>query len=126
MEPITETTTCYDQMLIVERYERVVAYLYPIAQSTPKRHGVARELFLNRLLSVPGLLYEAGKSNQVSKLYIVDAALAELRYWLRFLSTIKALTAHQLKTAQVLIAEVGKLLGAWIKRRKAQSKGRTG
>jgi hypothetical protein len=28
-------------MAIVEKYERVISYLYPIAQSMPRKHGVA-------------------------------------------------------------------------------------
>ena len=125
MEPEGCGKNSYDQMAIVEKYERVIAYLYPIAQSVPRKHGVARDMFLQRLLSIPDLVYQAGKSGQVSKLYFADAALAELRFWLRFLTTIRSLTAHQLQVAQVLLAEVGSMLGAWIKKQGAQ-KGRIG
>lgn len=111
-------------MAIVEKYERTIAYLYPIAQSIPRKHGVAREMFLQCLLGIPDLLFQAGKSNQVSKIYAADAGLAQLRFWLRFLLSIKAMTTHQLQTAQVLLSEVGKLVGAWIKGR--QSMGRVG
>lgn len=109
-------------MAIVEKYEKVIAYLYPIAQSIPRKHGVAREMFLQRLLAIPGLLYAAGKSTQVSKLYIVDAAMADLRFWMRFLVSIRSLTAHQLQTAQVLLAQVGAMLGAWMKKQKQQGR----
>ena len=100
MEPVKEAAPCYDQMAIVEKYEKVIAYLYPIAQSIPRKHGVAREMFLQRLLAIPGLLYAAGKSTQVSKLYIVDANLVggivdrfvhfELghRHWARYMDDI--------------------------------------
>jgi len=124
MEPISEATQCYDQMAIIEKYERVIAYLYPIAQSMPRRHGIARDKFLNCLFSVPDLLYQAGKSNQISKIYAADAGLAHLRFWMRFLFTIKSMTQHQLQTAQAVLAEVGAMLGGWIKRRRAQ--GHTG
>ena len=125
MEPEVSGKNSYDQMAIVEKYERVVAYLYPIAQSIPRKHGVARDLFLQRLLSIPDLIYQAGKSSQASRLYFADAALAELRFWLRFLTTIRSLTAHQLQVSQVLLAEVGSMLGAWIRKQGAQ-KGRIG
>ena len=82
---------------------------------------MARELFLSCLLGIPGLLFQAGKSNQISKIYAADAGLAHVRFWLRFLVSIRSLTANQLQTSQVLIAEVGKMIGAWIKTR--QSKG---
>jgi hypothetical protein len=119
MQPIKDSG-CYDQMAIVEKYERVISYLYPIAQSVPRKHGVARDMFLQCLLSVPDTLVQAGKSNQVSKLYAADAQLAHLRFWVRFLVSIKCATLHQQETSQVLIAEVGAMLGTWIKHRKAQ------
>lgn len=120
MEPISEEIANYDQMVIIERYEKVIEYLYPIAQSIPRKHGIARNMFLNCLLSIPQLLYEAGKTNQATKIYIVDAALANLRYWLRFLTLpkVKCMTQHQHKITLVLIAEVGSMINSWIKKRK--------
>jgi hypothetical protein len=119
MQPIQEEK-CYDQMVILEKYERVISYLYPIAQSIPRKHGTAREMFLQCLLGAPDTIIQAGKSNQVSKVYAADAQLAHLRYWVRFLTTIRCVTLHQQQTSQVLIAEVGAMIGAWIKRKKPQ------
>ena len=31
------------QLLIVEKYEQVISYLYPIIQSAPRKHGVASD-----------------------------------------------------------------------------------
>jgi len=118
MEPVKELGKCYDQMAIVEKYERVIAYLYPIAQSMPRKHGVAREMFLKCLLGMPDLFFQAGKSNQISKIYVADAGLAELRFWMRFLLSIHALTPHQQLTAQILLADVGAMVGAWVKGRQ--------
>jgi hypothetical protein len=39
---------------------------------------------------------------------------------MRFLLSIRSITPHQLQTAQILLAEVGSMLGAWIKRRQKQ------
>jgi hypothetical protein len=120
MEPEKEYSQNYEQMSIVEKYETVIAYLYPIAQNLPRKHGVARGMFVECLLGQVKLIVEAGKSGQVSRLYIADAGLSHLRFWLRFLSSkqIRGMTPHQVETAQVLIAEVGRLLGAWISRQK--------
>lgn len=41
MEPEKEAAQCYEQMHVVEKYETVVAYLYPIAQNLPRKHGTA-------------------------------------------------------------------------------------
>ena len=40
MEPEKEVTQCYEQMNIVEKYETVIAYLYPIAQNIPRKRSV--------------------------------------------------------------------------------------
>ena len=120
MEPQGETRQCYNQMLIVEKYEKIVSYLYPIAQSMPRKHGVARELFLKHMLGIPELFFQAGKSNQVNRIYLADSALAGLRFWMRFLVQIRCLSPHQLQTAQVLLSEVGSVLGGWLKHRKGQ------
>ena len=45
MEVIKDGSVSYDQMAIMEKYERVIAYLYPIAQSMPRKHGIARDMF---------------------------------------------------------------------------------
>ena len=121
-----EATQCYDQMFIIEKYERVISYLYPVAQNLPRKHGIARDMFLNTLLGQVELFIVAGKTNQVSRLYQADAGLAMLRFWLRFLSKpqIRGITPRQKETAQVLIAEVGKILGKWVVRLK--SKGQVG
>lgn len=120
MTPERDAVTNFDQMIIVEKYETVIQYLYPIAQNLPRRHAVARDMFLQCLLGQVQLFVEAGKSNQISRLYAADAGLANLRFWLRFLMSekVKGVTANQCATAQVLIAEVGKMLGAWISQQK--------
>ena len=46
MEPEKEVAQCYEQMNIVEKYETVIAYLYPIAQNIPRKHGVAKAMFI--------------------------------------------------------------------------------
>ena len=107
-------------LAIVERYDQAVAYLYPITQNIPRRHGRYRDKLLDALLAVPGLIYVAAKSNQVSRIYHVDAALAELRWLLRFAASPaqKLITPHQHEVASVHLAEVGRMVGAWQKNRR--------
>lgn len=107
-------------MALIEKYERVINYLYPIAQSMPRKHGVMRDMFLTCLLGIPKEIYRAGKTNHVSKVYEVDAMIAELRFWMRRLFENKCLTIKQLQAAQALIAEVGSMVGAWIKKKRLQ------
>jgi hypothetical protein len=120
MMPEADTTQTYEPMAVVEKYETVIKYLYPIAQNLPRKHGVARDMFLACLLGQVQLFVEAGKSTQVSRLYVADAGLSHLRFWLRFLCAdqVRGITPHQVQTAQVLVAEVGMMLGSWIRKQK--------
>ena len=107
------------QLQIVEKYERVIEYLYPIIQSTPRKHGVSRDMFLQHLLRQVDFFLVAGKSNQISRLYAADAGLAMLRFWFRFMrNTVGHITKKQEEHALALIAEPGAMLGAWIKSKK--------
>ncbi|HPQ94789.1 MAG: diversity-generating retroelement protein Avd [Thiothrix sp.] len=108
------------QLVIVEKYDDVIAYLYPILHSLPKSHAVLRRKVLDCLLEQPRLFIEAGKSGQVSRLYAADANLALLRWYLRFLSDggRRLMGRRQTEVASVKIAEVGQLLGAWIRNRQ--------
>ncbi len=120
MTPELDATQTYEPMAVVEKYETVISYLYPIAQNLPRKHGVVRDMFIQCLMGQVQLFVEAGKSSQVSRLYIADAGMSHLRFWLRFLSSekVRRITPHQVETAQVLIAEVGRLLGTWIVKQK--------
>lgn len=107
-------------LAIIEKYDQAVNYLYPILQNLPRRHGRYRDKLLDALMAVPGLIYTAAKSNQVSRIYTVDAALAELRWLLRFAAAParKLITPHQHEVASVHLAEVGKMVGAWQKAKR--------
>jgi len=105
-------------LAVVEKYEAFVHYLYPILQRSPRQHSVLRDTVLAALFVPVGGLYRAAKSRQVSWLHAVDAEFATLRSHLRFLvlPTIKIITQHQQITALALLAEPGKMLGAWIRK----------
>jgi len=117
---VRDEHTSTDALAIVEKYEAFRDYMYPILQRCPRKHGVFRDAVLELLFSPIGQLYHAAKAQQVSRLYAVDAELATLRSHLRFmaLSSVKIITPHQHTVAQGKVAEVGKMLGAWIKKLK--------
>lgn len=108
----------HDQMLLIEKYDRIFNYLYPILQSVPRKHGILRNMALECLLRFPEKAYEAAKSNQISKIFIADANLASLRFYLRTLKSTKSMTPHQETTALSLLAEVGKMMGSWIHKKQ--------
>ncbi len=111
-------------LAIVEKYEATVNYLYPIIQGFPRSHGVLRDGMTGQLMDMVGLLYQAAKSKQPSRLYAADAHLATLRFWLRFASGQKVLSRKHHRVALGHIAETGAMLGAWI--RDAKGNGRSG
>lgn len=110
----------YQQLAIVEKYERFIEYMYPILQNCPRKHGIARDGTLTAMFAQVDLFIIAGKSKQASRLYSADANLALLRFWLRFLASParKIITPNQHRVASEHLAEVGKMIGAWIKSAK--------
>jgi len=107
----------YHQLAIIEKFEGFINYMYPIAQNVPRAHGIARDAFLTAMFAQVDLFIVAGKSNQPSRLYSADAGMAGLRFWLRFMANPgrRLISLHQHRVAATLLAEVGKMLGAWIK-----------
>jgi|GEM_PF-570179 len=112
---VRDENTATDALAIVEKYEAFVSYLYPILQNSPRRHGVLRDVVLAALFAPVGGLYHAAKSQQVSRLYAVDAEFATLRSHLRFLSggNVKILSPKQHQVALAMLAEPGRMLNAW-------------
>lgn len=110
-------TAKHDQLVIVQKYETFLAYVYPIAQNLPRKHGVAKEMFLRDMLGQVELFIVAAKSGQISRIREADAGLTMLRFWIRFLSspTCGVMTQQQHRTASVQLAEVGRLVGAWLR-----------
>jgi hypothetical protein len=123
MAIVTDENTNTDALAIVEKYEAFVKYLYPILQHSPRRHGVLRDKVLGFLFEPIGGLYHAAKSRQVSRLHAVDAQLATLRSYLRFLvlDSIRIITPHQHRAALALLSESGRMLGSWQKKLAGKS-----
>ena len=109
-----------EQMIIVNKFQFVLDYLYPILQNAPRKHGVLRNRILDTLFEQVDLFITAGKSNQKSKLYLCDAGLAKLRFLLRFATSPKRklLSRSQHATALIQIAECGGMLNEWIRKKK--------
>jgi len=109
-----------DVLVIIEKYEAFVKYLYPAVQRSPKHHGVLRDAVIAEMFATVGDLYHAAKSRQLSRLYQVDARFATLRSYLRFLAShdIRILNSRGHAHALGLLSEPGRMLGAWQKRLK--------
>lgn len=116
------------QLAIVAKYDGFTNYIYPVLLGIPRAHYIVRDIAIKATLDQPRLFIEAGKSNQVSKLYAADAGLAHLRSILRFMAdpARKLISRHQHETASVNLAETGRMLGAWIRGHHASAKGGRG
>ncbi len=106
-------------LVVVEKYDEFVNYIYPVLQNIPRKHGILKEKTIQLVFLQVELFYKAVKSNHISKLYEADANLALVRYHLRFLASEKRnlVSPKQHQVASIFLAEVGKIVGAMIKGR---------
>ncbi len=129
MKPSTVTKAVRQEpkatMAIIEKFDGLVNYLYPMLTNTSRTHRVLRDAFLEALFHQYKLFHAAGKSGQVSRLYEADAGLAYIRELLRFMagSGHKLLSRRQYEVASVHLAETGAMLGAWIAASQKRSVG---
>lgn len=139
MQPIKEERTCYDQLAIVEKYNKCLYYLYNILQNFPSHHRVLRDVVLSHLFSVTPHFNLAAKTGLIRKLYDADAALADVRNDLEVMSKIlwnkndkgsvrTLLAANQREHCEAMLYAVGGMLNAWIRHKNEgrNPKGQTG
>jgi len=109
-----------DMLVIIEKYDKFVNYIYRVVQQIPRRHGTVKDMMTRSIFIQVELLYKALKSDHKSKLHEADANIAVIRYWLRFMADeSRALIKYkQHQYASLLLDEVGKMIGAWISGRR--------
>lgn len=109
-------------LVIIEKYRAAMTYLYDRFQDFPRRHGALREMMVEQAAAIVGSLYHALKSKQLTRLYAADAELAALRFWLDFAADRRLISHHQHQVALRHLAEVGAILGQWIKTAKGNGR----
>ena len=116
----SELMSYSENLIIIEKYDDFINYIYPVLQNVPRKHGVIKERLLNLLFEQIEVFYKALKSNQKSKLYEADAGLASIRHHLRFFadSNRRLISQKQHQVASIKLAEVGGVLNSWIKGRQ--------
>ena len=83
-------TVKHDQLVIVQKYETFLAYMYPIAQNLPRKHGVAKEMFLRDMLGQVELFIGSWRG------HAAFADTVNLRFWLdEQYHVADQLTAHR-------------------------------
>ena len=108
-----------DDMIILTRTYDLLLWLVPKAETFPKvyRFSVTHRL-LNCALDFQESLFDAqsqGGSMRHKHLRAADAQLNKLRVYLRLAHQWRWLTGGQYEHVSRLVAEVGRLLGAWLK-----------
>lgn len=96
----------------------MVRWLLPLAGQLPRQHraGLARRL-PDVAFELQRLLIQAAKAKDgASELRMADAALAELRSLLRLAHELRAISFGQYEEGVRRSAEIGRLLGGWLRR----------
>ncbi len=107
------------KMVILTRTFDLLAWLLPKVERFPRlyRQTVVQRM-MDAALDFQEALFDAqsqGGSTRQKHLRSADAALNKLRFYLRLAHHWKWLNDGQYRHVSALVAELGRLLGAWIK-----------
>ncbi len=107
------------ELVILSRAYDLLAWLLPKAESFPKlyRWTVVQRL-LDAALDFQEALFDAqsqGGSTRQRHLRQADSALNKVRLYLRLAHRWKWLNDGQYRHVSTMVAEVGRLLGGWLK-----------
>lgn len=110
----------FQESPLYSRTYDLLLWLIPQAQKFPRAHrfGVA-ERIQTLLFNFQDLITAAGKETGNARrdlLRKADINLAQLRVWMRLSRDMSLLSLSQYEHGSGLLSEVGKLLGAWIKK----------
>lgn len=113
-----------DEMIILTRTFDLTRWLLPVALKFPREHRFfVTQRLLNAALDFQEALYDANaRSGQarLSCLESADAHLDKVRLYIRLAGEWQLITDGQHRHVTKMVAEVGRLLGGWIK----QTRGR--
>jgi len=110
-------------MIVLTRVYDLLAWLLPKGEGFPRvyRHTVTQRL-MDSALDLQDRLFLAQSRRGAARRSVLgdcDAALSSLRLYLRLAHQWRWLTDGQYEYASVMVAEIGKLLGGWIRRESA-------
>ena len=116
--------TMTDKLVLIHKYDSFVEYIYNPLNTAPRSQQVLRDVVLGCILEQYSLLHKAVKSGMVSRMYDADAGLATIRSYIGLLGNSnpsrRVLSLKQCETAETLLSECGKILGAMIKNKSGK------
>jgi four helix bundle protein len=108
-----------DEMVIFTRTYDLVTWLLPLAEKFPRsQRFVITQRLQNAVLNFQENLIEANSlrsRNRLEKLHLADAELRKLRLYLRLCQRWDWISSGQYRHVSAMVAEIGKLLGGWMK-----------
>lgn len=114
-----------EEMLILSRVFDLLAWLLPKSEKFPRLYrSTVTQRLMDAGLDLQEALFEAQSLRghpRLSKLRVADAALDKLRLYLRLAHHWRWLSHPQYRHASEGIAEIGRLLGGWIRQTAART-----
>ena len=108
-----------DEMVIFTRTFDFISWLLPLKMSFPRNQRfVVTNRLQNAALKFQEIIVEANAQRgayRAERLKAADAELLKTRLYLRLCEKWRWITPGQYKHASVMVAELGRLLGGWIK-----------
>ena len=108
-----------EEMVIFTRTYDLLSWLLPAAEKFPKaQRFVITKRLQDAALDFQERIIEANSKKgraRARKLYEADAQLEKIRLYLRLVYQRKWLTMGRYEHAANMIAEIGRLLGGWIR-----------
>lgn len=112
-----------EEMIILTRTFDLLTWLLPQAEKFPKsQRFVVTQRLTGAALDFQEALFDANAHSGADRLFYLTQASAhldKLRLYLRLAMQWNWLTAGQYQHVSAMIAEIGRLLGGWIKQTRA-------
>ena len=108
-----------EKMIIFTRTYDLLTWLLPLSEKFPRSHRfVVTQRLQNAVLNFQETIIEANAlrgAPRAQKLRAADTELRKLRLYLRLCEKWEWITSNQYRHVSQMIAEIGKLLGGWLK-----------
>jgi four helix bundle protein len=108
-----------EEMIIFTRTYDFISWLLPLAEKFPRsQRFVVTQRLQSAALNFQETIIEANSvrgSLRAEKLHAADAELRKVRLYLRLCEKWKWINPGQFRHVSEMVAEIGKLLGGWLK-----------